>query len=151
MNKTKSKSTDKVIINNISFKKRIKYLSIQSLGECRRQLAIQRFILILAFYSHFSVLSPFQRFIPISVSVFSFRFSDSVSAFYPDPDLTDFFFNVIILIINVLKAFAILYFSLFSGSFAIVCFSNSLTKRIEMALNSLKLTCIQDTLRSSHS
>ena len=26
----------------------------------------------------------FQRFIPISVSVFSFRFSHSVSAFYPD-------------------------------------------------------------------
>ena len=37
-----------------------------------------------AFYSHSSVLSPFQR-ITISVSVFSFRFSHSVSAFYPDP------------------------------------------------------------------
>ena len=36
---------------------------------------------------HFSVLSPFQRFIPISVSVFSFRFRHSVSAFYPDPFL----------------------------------------------------------------
>ena len=44
----------------------------------------QRFIPILAFYSHFSVLSPFQRFIPISVSVFSFRFSHSVSELYSD-------------------------------------------------------------------
>jgi hypothetical protein len=41
------------------------------------------FITISAFYPHFSVLSPFQRFIPISVSAFSFRFRDSVSAFYP--------------------------------------------------------------------
>ena len=40
---------------------------------------------ISAFYPHFSVLSPFQRFIPISVSAFSFRFRDSVSAFYPYP------------------------------------------------------------------
>ena len=47
----------------------------------------QRFIPISAFYPHFSVLSPFQCFIPISVSVFSFRFSHSVSAFYPDPTL----------------------------------------------------------------
>ena len=45
----------------------------------------QRFILISVFYPHFSVLSPFQRCIPISVSVLSFRFSHSVSAFYPDP------------------------------------------------------------------
>jgi hypothetical protein len=45
----------------------------------------QRFIPISAFYPHFSVLSPFQRFIPISVSAFSFRFRDSVSAFYPYP------------------------------------------------------------------
>ena len=44
------------------------------------------FIPISALYPmHFSVLSPFQRFIPIPVSVFSFRFSHSVSAFYPDP------------------------------------------------------------------
>jgi hypothetical protein len=47
----------------------------------------QRFIPIWAFYPHFSVLSPFQRFIPISVSAFSFRFRDSVSAFYPYPNL----------------------------------------------------------------
>ena len=46
----------------------------------------QRFIPISAFYPHFSVLSPFQRFIPISVSAFSFRFRDSVSAFYPYPE-----------------------------------------------------------------
>ena len=45
----------------------------------------QRFIPISACYPHFSVLSPFQRFIPISVSAFSFRFRDSVSAFYPYP------------------------------------------------------------------
>ena len=45
----------------------------------------QRFTPISAFYPHFSVLSPFQRFIPISVSAFSFRFRDSVSAFYPYP------------------------------------------------------------------
>ena len=45
----------------------------------------QRFIPISAFYPHFSVLSPFQRFIPISV--LSFRFSHSVSAYYPDPTL----------------------------------------------------------------
>ena len=45
----------------------------------------QRFIPISAFYPHFSVLSSFQRFIPISVSAFSFRFRDSVSAFYPYP------------------------------------------------------------------
>jgi hypothetical protein len=45
----------------------------------------QRFIPISAFYSHFSVLSPFQRFIPILVSAFSFRFRVSVSAFYPYP------------------------------------------------------------------
>ena len=66
----------------------------------------QRFIPILAFYPQFSVLSPFhcfipisvfyphfsvipisafKTFIPISISVFSFRFSHSVSAFYPDP------------------------------------------------------------------
>jgi hypothetical protein len=51
----------------------------------------QRFIPISAFYPHFSVLSPFQRFIrfqrfiPISVTAFSFRFRDSVSAFYPYP------------------------------------------------------------------
>ena len=55
----------------------------------------QRFIPISAFYPHFSVLSQFQRFIPISafqrfipisVSAFSFRFRDSVSAFYPYPN-----------------------------------------------------------------
>ena len=45
----------------------------------------QHFIPISAFYPHFSVLSPFQRFIPISVSVFSFSFRHSVSAFYPNP------------------------------------------------------------------
>jgi hypothetical protein len=45
----------------------------------------QRFIPISAFYPHFSVLSPFQRFILISVSAFSFRFRDSVWAFYPYP------------------------------------------------------------------
>ena len=45
----------------------------------------QRFIPISAFYPHFNVLSPFQRFIPISVSAFSFCFCDSVSAFYPYP------------------------------------------------------------------
>ena len=51
----------------------------------------QRCIPISPFYPHFSVLSPFsvlssfQCFIPISVSVFSFRFSHSVSALYPDP------------------------------------------------------------------
>ena len=50
----------------------------------------QRFILIPAFYPHFSVLSSFQRFIPISVSAFSFRFRDSVSAFYPYPDRDTF-------------------------------------------------------------
>jgi hypothetical protein len=49
----------------------------------RWKFRIQRFISISAFYPHFSVLSPFQRFIPISVSAFSFRFRDSVSAFYP--------------------------------------------------------------------
>ena len=36
-------------------------------------------------FAHFSVLTPFQRFIPISVSAFSFRFRDSVSAFYSFP------------------------------------------------------------------
>ena len=48
----------------------------------------QRFILISAFYPHFSVLSSFQRFIPISafyphfsvLSPFQFPFSVSVSA-----------------------------------------------------------------------
>ena len=45
----------------------------------------QCFIPISVFYPHFSVLFPFQRCIPISVSVFSFRFGHSVSAFYPDP------------------------------------------------------------------
>ena len=61
----------------------------------------QRFIPISAFYPHFSVLSPFQRFIPISafyppfqrfipisVSAFSFRFRDSV--FYPYPIAVQF-------------------------------------------------------------
>ena len=40
-------------------------------------------------FSRFSVLSPFQRFIPISAFYphFSFRFRDSVSAFYPYPRL----------------------------------------------------------------
>ena len=52
MNKTKSKSNNKVIINRIKFLQRIP-----------RQLAIQRFIPIPAFYAHFSVLSPFQHFI----------------------------------------------------------------------------------------
>ena len=51
----------------------------------QRFAPFQRFIPISAFYPYFSVLSPFQRFIPISVSVFSFRFRHSVSAFYPDP------------------------------------------------------------------
>ncbi len=39
------------------------------------------------FYPHFSVLSSFQRFIPISAFYphFSFRFRDPVSAFYPYP------------------------------------------------------------------
>ena len=102
MNKTKSKSNNKVIINRVKFLQRIP-----------RQLAIQRFIPIPAFYAHLSVLSPFQHFIRNSAfyphfsvlfhfSVlspfqrfiipnsafyphFSFRFSHSVSAFYPDP------------------------------------------------------------------
>ena len=52
MNKTKSKSNNKVIINRIKF-----------LQKIPRQLAIQRFIPIPAFYAHFSVLSPFQCFI----------------------------------------------------------------------------------------
>ena len=52
----------------------------------------QCFILISVFYPHFSVLSPIQRFIPISVSVFSFRFGHSVSAFYPDPSNSPFFY-----------------------------------------------------------
>ena len=57
-------------------------------------LAFQCFISISVFYPYFSVVSPFQcfipisafyTFIPISISVFSFRFSHLVSAFYPDP------------------------------------------------------------------
>ena len=47
----------------------------------RRCLSIKE-----AFYPYLSVLSPFQRFILISVSVFSFSFRHSVSAFYPNPD-----------------------------------------------------------------
>ena len=37
--------------------------------------------------SYLPFLSPFQRFIPLSVYVFSFRSRHSVSAFYPDPCL----------------------------------------------------------------
>ena len=78
MNKTKSKSNNKVIINRMKFLQRVP-----------RQLAIQRFIPIPAFYPHFSVLSPFQRFIPNSAlyphfSVLSpFQRFIPISAFYP--------------------------------------------------------------------
>ena len=103
MSKTKSKSNDKVIINNISFKNRIKFFRYKALEnvEDNKQFSVlslfSRFTPISAFYPHFSVLSSFQRFIPISAfyphfsvlspfefPFFSFRFSNSVSAFYPD-------------------------------------------------------------------
>ena len=53
MNKTKSKSNDKVIIKNISFKNRIKFFRYKALENVEDN-------------KQFSVLSPFQRFIPIS-------------------------------------------------------------------------------------
>ena len=59
------------------------HFSVVSPFQCLS--SFQCFIPISVFYPHFSIVSPFQCFIPISVSVFSFRFSHSVSAFYPDP------------------------------------------------------------------
>jgi hypothetical protein len=59
----------------------------------RLNLPTSVFYPISAFYPHFSVLSPFQRFIPVSVSAFSFRFRDSVSAFYPYPVRLPFFIH----------------------------------------------------------
>ena len=101
MNKTKSKSNDKFIINNISFKNRIKFFRDKALEnvEDNKQFSFypyfsvlplfQRFIPISAFYPHFSVLSPIQCFIPISAfypyfSVLSpFQRFNLISAFYP--------------------------------------------------------------------
>ena len=89
MNKTKSKSNNKVIINRIKFCVLSPFQRFIPISAFYPQFSVispfQCFIPISAFYPHFSVLSPIQRFIPISVSVFSFRFSHSVSAFYPDP------------------------------------------------------------------
>ena len=101
MNKTKSKSNNKVIVNRIKFLQRIPrqisnsafYPHSGVLCPFQRFIPIsvfyprpfQLFIPISAFYPQFSVLSLFQRFIPISVSVFNFRFCHSVSAFYLDP------------------------------------------------------------------
>ena len=110
MNKTKSKSNDKFIINNISFKNKIKFFRYKALENVQgnKQFSVlssfqrftpnsvfyphfsvlspfQCFIPISAFYRNFSVLSPFQRFIPISAFYPHFSFRNSVSAFYPDP------------------------------------------------------------------
>ena len=92
MNKTKSnKSNDKVIINNISFKNKIKFFRYKALENVQgnKQFSVlssfQRFTPNSVFYPHFSVLSPFQRFIAISAFYPHFSFRNSVSAFYPDP------------------------------------------------------------------
>ena len=92
MNKTKSnKSSDKVIINNISFKNKIKFFRYKALENVQgnKQFSVlssfKRFTPNSVFYPHFSVLSPFQRFIPISAFYPHFSFRNSVSAFYPDP------------------------------------------------------------------
>ena len=102
MNKTKSKSNNKVIINRIKFLQRIpkqsgiqRFIPISAFYpqfsvlspfiQCFIPISafyphfsvlspFQRFIPISAFYPHFSVLSPFQRFIPISVSVSAIQF-----------------------------------------------------------------------------
>ena len=78
MNKTKSKSNNKVIINRIKFLQRIP-----------RQLAIQRFIPIPAFYAHFSVYPHFSVLSAIQLACVQpnlprLHFSAGyISAFYP--------------------------------------------------------------------
>ena len=90
----------------------------------------QRFIPISAFYPHFSVLSPFQRFIPLSVSVFSFRFRHSVSAFYPDPTCSSCYVESSIFsirgdtsILKVIIIFVSNQFSINISEIVLVCFA----------------------------
>ena len=71
MNKTKSKSNDKVIINNISFKNRIKFFRYKALESVEDN-------------KQFSVLSSFQ--FPFSVSVSAIQFQRFIPTHKESPD-----------------------------------------------------------------
>ena len=74
MNKTKSKSNNKIIINRIKFLQRI---------PKQLETAIQHFIPISAFYPHFSVLSPISVFYPHFSVLSPFQCFIPISVFYP--------------------------------------------------------------------